>query len=87
MPDGKQGLVFISCGQYTPEEIKLGQDLAAAIDDETDFNGYFAQNETSLEGLSRNIFGALRSCAGSVAVMHNRGTVKTLHETHTRGSV
>jgi hypothetical protein len=58
----KQGRVFISCGQYSPEEITLGQKLAAAIDAETNFTGYFAQNQTSLEGLSRNILGALKSC-------------------------
>ena len=87
MTDGKQGLVFVSCGQYTPEEIKLGQDLAAAVEAETDFEGYFAQNQTSLEGLSRNIFGALKSCVAFVAVMHHRGKVETLHGIQARGSV
>jgi hypothetical protein len=87
MTDKKRGLVFISCGQYNPKEIELGKDLAAMIDALTDFCGYFAQNQTSLDGLSRNIFGALRSCAGFVAVMHERGTVKTLDGTHTRASV
>src|ERR1017187_6597923 len=68
MAGEKQGLVFISCGQFTPHEIKLGQDLAAAVNELTEFEGYFAQNQTSLEGLSRNIFGALNRCAAFVAV-------------------
>jgi hypothetical protein len=79
MADGKQGRVFISCGQYSREEIKLGQDLAAAVDAETDFEGYFAQNQTSLEGLSRNILGALKSCVAFVAVLHHRGVVDGRH--------
>jgi hypothetical protein len=65
MADEKQGLVFISCGQYHPEEKKLGQDLAAAVSELTPFEGYFAENQNSLEGLSRNIFGALNRCCDS----------------------
>lgn len=87
MPSEKKGQVFISCGQYRPEEIKLGQDLAAAVNELTEFQGYFAQNETSLEGLSRNIFGALDRSSAFVAVMHHRGEVQTLRGNHTRGSV
>jgi len=77
MSDEKQGLVFISWGQYLPEEIKLGESLATAVTELTPFEGYFAQNVTSLEGLSRNIFGALDRCCGFVGVMHQRGEVPT----------
>ena len=87
MAGAKQGLVFISCGQYTADEKKLGQDLAAAVDELTDFEGYFAQDQTSLEGLSRNIFGSLNRCSAFVAVLHRRGDVETLHGKHTRASV
>lgn len=87
MSGEKQGLVFISCGQYRQEEVKLGQELAAIVDELTEFNGYFAQNETSLEGLSRNIFGALNRSAGFVAVMHHRGNVETPDGKLVRGSV
>lgn len=87
MPGDKQGLVFISCGQYTPAEIKLGQDLAATIDELTEFRGYFAENQNSLEGLSRNIFDALNRCCGLIAVMHRRGELSTPTGTQTRGSV
>lgn len=87
MPGDKQGLVFISCGQFTPAEIKLGQDLAATIDELTEFQGYFAENQNSLEGLSRNIFDALNRCCGLIAVMHRRGELSTPTGTQTRGSV
>ena len=55
MRGDKQGPVFISCGQYTEEERTLGQALAQAVTDLTTFAGYFAQNQTSLEGLSQHI--------------------------------
>ena len=55
----EEGLIFISCGQHRPDEIKLGEDLAAGVNELTPFEGYFAQNLTSLDGLSRNILGAL----------------------------
>jgi len=87
MPGPKQGLVFISCGQFTPAEIKLGRDLAATIDELTEFQGYFAENQNSLEGLSRNIFDALNRCCGFIAVMHRRGEVSSPTGEHTRGSV
>jgi hypothetical protein len=44
-------------------------------------------NESSLEGLSKNIFGALLDCVGFVAVMHHRGLVKTPGGQYVRGSV
>ena len=58
----KQGLVFISCGQYRQEEIRLGKALAQAVNELTPFEGYFAENQSSLEGLSQNILGALNGC-------------------------
>ena len=84
---GKRGVVFISCGQFRPEEIELGRKLAAAVTELTPFEGYFAQNQTSLDGLSQHIFGAINRCCGFVAVMHQRGTVATLHGQRVRGSV
>jgi hypothetical protein len=87
MAEEKQGLIFISCGQFRPEEKKLGRDLAKAITNLTKFQGYFAENQTSLEGLSQNSFGALNRCSGFVAVIHHRGEVQTMEGKHTRASV
>lgn len=81
------GQIFISCGQFTAEERFLGQALADTVDELTPYQGYFAQNESSLEGLSRNVFGALNKCVGLVAVMHHRGNVSTPQGQHLRGSV
>ena len=85
--EGDGPLVFISCGQYTKEEIRLGKEVAQLIEDLTGFEGYFAQNQDSLEGLSHNIFKALDRCVGFVAIMHHRGDVSTLDGNHTRASV
>jgi hypothetical protein len=84
----KRATVFISCGQYTQDEISLGKALALAVDDHTSCRGYFAENQNSLESLSHHIFNALDECAGFVAVMHKRGDVHFSNGTkHIRGSV
>jgi hypothetical protein len=85
--DVDNGLIFISCGRFTDEEKALGHALADAVDELTPYQGFVAQNESSFEGLAKNIFGALRDCVGLVAVMHHRGTVNTPHGGHVRGSV
>jgi hypothetical protein len=81
-------LIFISCGQYTAEEIGVGDRLARIVAEKlAPCQGYFAQNVNSLEGLSKNILGALNQCVGFVAVMHHRGNLTTPNGTHTRASV
>lgn len=83
----QSGTVFVSCGQYTDAEKQLGKDLAVAVGQHTSCKGYFAENQNSLETLSRHIFEALDKCSGFVAVMHRRGEVRTLHAAHQRASV
>jgi hypothetical protein len=89
----KDPIVFISCGQWTPAEIKLGQDLEAAVSDLSECKGYFAQNQSSLEAVSRHILGALDRAVGFVAVLHPRGEVLAQESdsgaraAHIRGSV
>jgi hypothetical protein len=83
----QQQSVFISCGQFLQPEIALGQELAAMVTQNTKCRGYFAENQSSLEGLSVHIFRALDQCAGFVAVMHHRGTVELGGNKHIRGSV
>jgi hypothetical protein len=89
----KDPVVFISCGQSTPQEIELGRNLEAAVNDLSDCKGYFAQNQSSLEAVSRHILGALDRAVGFVAVLHPRGDVSTpgtdsaAGATHVRGSV
>jgi len=81
-------LVFISCGQYTEKELQLGRELAAKVNELTSCEGYFAENQNSLIGLSNHIFRALDQCTAFVAVMHHRGEVETLGgKKHLRGSI
>ncbi len=86
--DHREPLVFISCGQYHPNEKKLGKDLEEAVHRILPTcKAYFAENQSSLQALSDHIFRALDQCAGLVAVMHHRGEVETPHGKHVRGSV
>ena len=81
-------LVFVSCGQVTPEERKLGADISKLICELTPYRPYFAENQTTLEGFTHNILGNLNKAIGFIAIMHPRGIVK-LHDgrEETRGSV
>ncbi|HTZ73648.1 MAG TPA: hypothetical protein VMB47_06995, partial [Candidatus Aquilonibacter sp.] len=80
-------VVFISCGQCTDQERALGKAIAIAIENHSSCRGYFAENQNSLESLSRHIFSALDQCAGFVAVMHHRGEVHAPNGKHIRASV
>jgi len=85
---GDAPLIFVSCGQYAPNERKLGQDISKLIDTELPpCRGYFAENQSSLEGLSQHILGAMNRCIGFVAVMHRRGLVRTSDGEHHRASI
>jgi hypothetical protein len=83
-----QGLVFVSCGQVSPEERKLGADVSKLIGELTAYRPYFAENQITLEGFTHNILGNLNKAMGFIAIMHPRGIVK-LHDgkEETRGSV
>lgn len=67
--------IFISCGQRTDEEKALGITIVKLIEELTPFEPYFAEEQTTLEGLTKNIFGALNHAAGFIAVIHRRGVV------------
>ncbi len=51
--------------------------MSEIINEFTPFEGYFAQNQVSLNGLSENIFKELNDCGGLVVVMHARGDITT----------
>ena len=68
-------IVFISCGQQTGEEKQLGEAIQRLVRELTPFEPYYAEYQTTLEGLTKNIFGALNRCVGLIAVMHHRGRV------------
>ncbi len=82
-------LVFVSCGQYAPSERALGNDICGLIrTSRPDLHPYFAQDQSTVDGLSQNILGALHQAAGLVCVMHQRGGVfRGSQQVAVRGSV
>jgi hypothetical protein len=75
MMTNAKGIVFISCGQRTPQEKALGGAIAGLVAQQTEFGPYFAEAQTTLEGLTKNIFAMLNRAQGLIAVLHARGTV------------
>lgn len=71
-------LVFVSCGQSNPKEKQLGADICALMNElRPDVEPYFAEYQSSADGLSAHILNALNRSAGFVCVMHHRGTIQT----------
>ncbi len=68
-------IVFISCGQQTEREKQLGEQIQALVRELTPFEPYYAEYQSSLEGLTKNIFAAIHRCVGFIAVMHHRGRI------------
>jgi len=84
----KRPLIFVSCGQVTAEERKLGEEVCRLIEELTPYESYFAENQTTLDGVSENILGALNRSSGLLAIMHPRGIVSSpTGRQHTRASV
>ena len=80
-------MIFISCGQFTPEEKALGRNICTIVRD-LGYEPYFAENQSSVKGLYENILSKLNECSGLIAVMHPRGAVSFPGGAkHTRGSV
>jgi hypothetical protein len=67
--------VFISCGQYHPNEKRLGKQIKQIIDDIDNLEGYFAENQQSLDGLTKNVFKAIHTAVAFIAVMHRRDAI------------
>src|SRR6267154_6203327 len=71
----KADLVFISCGQVTDQEKKLGADVCSLVKLLTPHEPYFAEQESSLEAFTQNILGSLDRAVALIAIMHPRGKV------------
>jgi hypothetical protein len=69
-------LIFVSCGQQTEDEKRLGTSVRQVIDSKSGFKAYFAEYVQSLDGLSKNIFDGLRRCSGLISFLHERGLVE-----------
>lgn len=68
--------IFISCGQFTDSEKRLGKQIAEMVRDLTDLEPFFAEDVQDLLGLDANILGALRDCVAFITVIHPRGEIK-----------
>jgi len=69
-------IVFISCGQSSNEERALGEKIYDLIKHQTPYKPYYADKQTSLKGLTDNIFNQLNKCVGLVAVLHKRNPIE-----------
>jgi hypothetical protein len=79
--------IFISCGQYTPEEKQLGKQISEMVRTLTDCVPFFAEEVQDLNGLDANILSALHDCVGFITVMHPRGEIKRSSGSVVRASV
>lgn len=71
-------LIFISCGQQTPNEKKLGTAVQLLVNSISGFKAYFAEYVQNLDALSHNVFDGLRKCSGLISFLHERG--KVIHD-------
>jgi hypothetical protein len=70
-------LIFVSCGQRTPEETQLGRMVEQAINSHGGFKSYFADSVQSLATLGHHVFDALRRCSGAVVLLHEREVTRS----------
>lgn len=68
-------LIFISCGQQTSKEKRLGTSVKKLIDSTSGYKAYFAEYVQNLDALAKNIFDNLRKCSGLISFLHERGRV------------
>lgn len=68
----------MSCGQNTPDEIRIGRIIKNTIDSTAGFEGFFAEGEQNLNPANTHIFDALRRCSGAVLLFHDRGEIVDL---------
>jgi hypothetical protein len=80
--------IFVSCGQFTEQEKKLGKAIVRMVKAITGLDAFFAEEVHDLNGLDSNILGALRDCVGFITVLHPRGSINRPDgPTHIRASV
>ena len=84
---GKQ-TIFISCGQFTEAEKRLGKEIAVMVKKLTGLEPFFAEEVQDLNGLDSNILSALRDCVAFITVLHPRGVITRPDKSeHIRASV
>ena len=71
-----RGTIFISCGQFTDAEKRLGKQISSMVKSLTGLTPFFAENVQDLNGLDTNILEALRNCVAFITVLHPRGQIE-----------
>ena len=82
-----KNFIFISCGQFTAAEQRLGREIASLVTKLTGHGSFFADQVQDLGGLDTNILNALRDCLALIVVMHPRGTITHGGSSRVRASV
>lgn len=73
-------LIFVSCGQQTIEEKRLGTSIKDLVNSHPGYKAYFAECVQNLDALARNIFEGLLKCSGLISFLHERGLVTQNNE-------
>ena len=68
-------LIFVSCGQFTAAEKRLGKSICDLVRAMPGLEPFFAEEVQDLEGLDTNILNHLRDAAGFITVLHPRGKI------------
>lgn len=80
--------IFVSCGQFTDAEKRLGKQIVNLVKKVTGLDAFFAEEVQDLNGLDSNLLGALHDCAAFITVMHPRGKIlRPDGSEHVRASV
>ena len=74
--------IFVSCGQRTEEEKRLGDAICTVIREHGVFDCFFAEAQHNLNGLHENILDALAKSDAFITVMHRRGNVSYSPDRH-----
>jgi hypothetical protein len=70
-----KNFIFISCGQFTDSEIRLGNQIKAIVEKSTKLEAFFADEVHDLKGLHANVLDALQNCVAFIVVLHPRGKI------------
>jgi len=75
-----KGLIFIACGQVTPEEIELGGKVRNLLE-EHGIDVFLAEAANDLVDLNSHIFKNLNECTGFIAILHKRHKLNGTYDT------
>jgi hypothetical protein len=80
--------IFISCGQFTDAEKRLGKQIASMVRTLPGVEPFCAEEIQDLGGLDDNVLCALRDCVAFITVLYPRGEItRPDNFVHTRASV